>query len=55
MEVKRNVYSLWVGRPERNRLLGRPRHKWVDNIEMDHTEKWCDAMDWIAITEDRDQ
>jgi hypothetical protein len=29
---KRNVYRLLVGKPEGKRPLGRPRHKWVDNI-----------------------
>jgi hypothetical protein len=26
---------LLVGNPERNRSLGRPRLRWVDNIKMD--------------------
>jgi hypothetical protein len=29
---KRN--RLLVGKPERNRLLGRPRRRWVDNVKM---------------------
>jgi hypothetical protein len=32
---KRNAYRLLVGRPERKILLGKPRHRWVDNIRMD--------------------
>jgi hypothetical protein len=33
---KRNAYRLMVvGRPEEKRPLGRPRRRWVDNIEMD--------------------
>jgi hypothetical protein len=31
---KENVYRLLVGKPERRRPLGRPRHRWVDNIKM---------------------
>jgi hypothetical protein len=27
-----------VGRPEGKRLLGRPRHRWEDNIKMDLRE-----------------
>jgi hypothetical protein len=34
-EEKRNMYRLLVGRPEEKRPLGRPRHRWVDNIKMD--------------------
>jgi hypothetical protein len=32
---KRNSYRILVGKPEGKRPLGRPRRKWVDNIEMD--------------------
>jgi hypothetical protein len=32
---KRNAYRLLVGKPEGERLLGRPRRRWVDNIEID--------------------
>jgi hypothetical protein len=27
-----NAYMILVGNPEEKRLLGRPRHTWVDNI-----------------------
>jgi len=30
--VKRKVYSVFVGKGERKRTLGKPRHRWVDNI-----------------------
>jgi hypothetical protein len=32
-EVK-NAYRILVGKPEGKRPLGRPRHRWVDNIKM---------------------
>jgi hypothetical protein len=32
---KRNAYRLLVGKLEGERLLGRPRRRWVDNIRMD--------------------
>jgi hypothetical protein len=32
---KRNEYRLLVGKAEGKRPLGRPRHRWVDNIKMD--------------------
>jgi hypothetical protein len=35
---KKNVYRLLVGKPEGKRPLGRPRHRWVDNIKMDFLE-----------------
>jgi hypothetical protein len=35
MGEKRNAYRLLVGKQEGRRPLGRPRHRWVDNIRMD--------------------
>jgi hypothetical protein len=52
---KSNAYSVLVGKPEGERPLGRPRHKWVDNIKMDHTEIGWGRMDWIDLAEDREQ
>ena len=34
----RVVYRGLVGKPERQRTLGRPRHRWEDNITMDLQE-----------------
>jgi hypothetical protein len=34
----RGVYRVVVGRPECKRPLGRPRHRWEDNIKMDLRE-----------------
>jgi hypothetical protein len=38
MGEKRNVYRLLVGKPEGKRPLGRPRCRWIDNINMDLLE-----------------
>jgi hypothetical protein len=35
MGAKRTSYRILVGKPEGKRPLGRPRHRWVDNIKMD--------------------
>ena len=32
------VYGILVGKPEEKRPLGRPRHRWEDNIKMDLQE-----------------
>jgi hypothetical protein len=29
-----NMYTVLVGKPEGNRSFGRPKSRWVDNIEM---------------------
>jgi hypothetical protein len=34
MGEKKNVYKLLLGKSEEKRPLGRPRHRWVDNIGM---------------------
>jgi hypothetical protein len=33
-EVKRGVYRVLVGKPERKRPLGRTRRRWEDNINI---------------------
>jgi hypothetical protein len=33
MGAERNVYMIMVGKPEGKKPLGKPRHKWVDNIK----------------------
>jgi hypothetical protein len=50
-----NAYRRLVGKPERERPLGRPRRRWVDNIRMDLREIGWDGMDWIDQAQDRDQ
>jgi hypothetical protein len=51
---KRNAYRISVGKPEGKRPLGRPRHRWLDNIKIDLREKGWDSMDWINLAQDRD-
>jgi len=54
MGEERGVYRVWVGKPEGRRPLGRPRHRWVDNIRMDLQEMECGYMDWIGLAQDRE-
>jgi hypothetical protein len=49
----RGVYRVLVGKPEGKRPLGRPRHRWEDNIKMDLQEAGCGGMDWIELAQDR--
>jgi hypothetical protein len=44
-----------VRKPEGKRPLGRPRHRWVDNIKMDLREIGWDGRDWIELAQDKDQ
>jgi hypothetical protein len=45
MGEKRNAYRILVGKPEGRRPLGRPRRRWVDNIEMDLREIGWSGLD----------
>ena len=55
MGEKRGVYRVLVGKPEGKRPLGRPKHRWVDNIGMDLQEVGCGYVDWIGLAQDRDR
>jgi hypothetical protein len=37
-EKTRGAYGVLLGKPERKRPLGRPRHRWEDNIKIDLKE-----------------
>jgi hypothetical protein len=52
MEERRGVYSVLVEKPEGKRPLGRPGHRWEDNIKMVLLEVKCGDMDWIELAQD---
>jgi hypothetical protein len=44
------VYRVLVGKPEGKRPLGRPRHRWEDNIKMDLQEVGVlTGLKWLRI------
>jgi hypothetical protein len=45
MVEKKNAYRMLVGKSEGKKPLGRPRRRWVNNIEMDIREIY--GMVWI--------
>jgi len=52
MGERRGTYRDVVGKPERKRPLGRPRHRWEDNIKMDLQEVGCGVWtgsSWLRI------
>jgi hypothetical protein len=51
----RGAYNIFVGKSEGRRPLGRPRHRWEDNIKMDLGEIGFGNVDWICLAEDRDR
>jgi hypothetical protein len=49
------VYKILVGKPEKKRLFGRPRHRWEDNIKMDLQKVGAGCGDWVVLALDRDR
>jgi hypothetical protein len=47
----KGVYWDLVGR----RPLGRPRHRWENNIKIDLREIGIDGVNWIQLAQDRVQ
>jgi hypothetical protein len=54
MGDRRGVYRVLDGKLDGKRPLGRPRHRWEDNIKIDlQGVGW--GMDWIELAQDRDR
>ena len=51
----RGVHKFLVGKPEGKRPLGRPRHRWEDNIKTYLHEVAGGCEDWIELAQDRDR
>ena len=49
MGKARGVHRVLVGKPEGKRPLGRPRHRWEDNIKMDIQEVGGGRGDWMEL------
>jgi hypothetical protein len=56
MREGRNVYRVLVGKPERKRLLERPKRRWEDRMKMDLRDVgWGGGgVEWIHLAQDRD-
>jgi hypothetical protein len=54
MVEKRSVHRVLVGKPEGKRPLGRPRHRWKDNIKMYLQEVGGGCGDWMELAQDMD-
>ena len=55
MGKSRGVYRVLMGKPKGKRPLGRPRHRWEDNIKMDLQEVRYGGMNWIDLAQDSDR
>ena len=48
MGERRDIYRVLVGKPEGTRPLGRPRHRWEDNMKMWDVGIWT-GLSWLRI------
>jgi hypothetical protein len=55
MGEERGVHRVLVGKPEGKRPLGRPRHRWEDNINMDLQEVGVGPGDRMELAQDKDK
>ena len=44
-----DVYRVLVGKPEGMRPLGRPRHRWEDNIKIFRKVDFMVGLTWLRI------
>ena len=51
----RGVHRVLVEKPEGKSPLGRPRHRWEDNIKMNLQEVGGGCGDWMELVQDRDR
>jgi hypothetical protein len=51
----RSELKILVGKPERKRPSGRPRHRWEDNIRIDLMEIGREDVDWMHLVQSRDE
>jgi hypothetical protein len=48
----RGVCRVLVEWPKGKRQLGRPRHRWEDNIKMDLRETGINGVNWIQLVQE---
>ena len=54
MEEGRSALKILTGKPTSKIPLGRPRHRWEDNIRMDLEEIGINAGNWVNSAQNRD-
>jgi hypothetical protein len=55
MGEMRNAYKIFVGKPDEKRPHRRLWRRWEDNIRMNLREIGWEGVDWIHLTQDKDQ
>jgi hypothetical protein len=52
MEEDRCACNILTGKPSGNRPLGKPRHRWEDNVRTDLKETGVNARNWVDSPQD---
>jgi hypothetical protein len=55
MRAKGNTYMMLMVKSEGKRPVEKPGRRWVDNTEMDQRDIAWAVIDWIDLTQYRDQ
>ena len=53
MEEGSSAFKMLTGKPTGKRPLGRPRHRWEDNIRKNFEETGINVGNWIDSAQDR--
>ena len=54
MKEGRSAFKILTGKPTGKRPLGKPRHRWEDNIRTDLKEIDIITRNWVDLDQDRD-
>jgi hypothetical protein len=54
MDETRSAFKILAGKPTGKRPLGRPRHRWEDNIRMDLKEIGINTRSLVDLVQDKD-
>ena len=49
IEEGRSAFKILTGTPTGKRPLGRPRHRWEDNIRMDLKDIGINTRNWVVF------
>ena len=52
-EEIRSAFKILTGKPTGKRPLGRPKHRWEDNIRINLEEMCNNRMNWVDSAQDR--
>jgi hypothetical protein len=47
--------GILLGKPEEQRPIRRPKHRWEDNIKIDLQGVECGGTNWIELAQNRDR